>query len=145
MLLTLQRHYLGPEYTLGALFVHGDPFGYTLEDTVREAETPARWIWTSTMKVPGRTAIPSGRYEVAVTWSERFSRPLPLIMGVPDFSGVRIHGGNTAKDTEGCPLLGAQQDASGRVWDCAEVVNRLIRLIGDAQRLQKVFIDVKNP
>ena len=43
-----------------------------------------------------------------------FSRPLPLLLRVPDFEAVRIHGGNTTADTEGCPLLGAQQDANGR-------------------------------
>ena len=121
MRLTLQRHYLGADYTLGALFLNGDAFGFTLEDAVRETESGGRWIWTHSMKIPGKTAIPSGQYEITVTWSARFSRPLPLLLRVPDFEAVRIHGGNTTADTEGCPLLGAQQDANGRVWDCAEV------------------------
>lgn len=145
MRLTLQRHYLGAEYTLGALFINGDPFGFTLEDAVRETESGGRWIWTHSMKIPGKTAIPSGQYEITVTWSARFSRPLPLLLRVPDFEGVRIHGGNTAADTEGCPLLGAQQDANGRVWDCAEVNARLLRMLQGALPIQKVMIEVRNP
>lgn len=145
MRLTLQRHYLDARYTLGALFVNGDAFGFTLEDPVREIEQDGRWIWTHSMKVSGDTAIPSGQYEVVATWSARFSRPLPLLLRVPDFEGVRIHGGNTTADTEGCPLLGAEQDANGRVWNCADVVNRLTRMVQDASKLQKVMMEVRNP
>lgn len=145
MKIVLQRHYLDRAYTLGALFVNDEPLGYTLEDPVREIESGGRWIWTHTMKVPGKTAIPSGQYEVVVNWSARFSRPLPLLLRVPDFEGVRIHGGNTVQDTEGCPLLGAQQSEDGRVWDCAEVNARLVRMIQQTMPTQKVSIVVRNP
>ena len=52
----------------------------------------------------------SGNYEVAITYSNRFKRELPLIKDVPGFSGIRIHPGNTDEDTEGCILVGL-------VWD----------------------------
>jgi hypothetical protein len=53
-------------------------------------------------------AIPPGLYELALTWSNRFERPLPLIMDVPGFIGIRIHAGNTEADTKGCVLVGMQ-------------------------------------
>ena len=81
--------------TFGQLFIDGLPACYTLEDVERDGP-----------KVPGQTAIPVGTYKVDVTMSNRFKRPLPLLIGVPDFSGVRIHPGNTSADTEGCILLG---------------------------------------
>lgn len=93
MNLSLKRVYFG-EFTLGNLSMDGDPFCDTLEDKVR------------TEKIPRETAIPAGRYEVKLTYSRRFKRVMPQLMNVPNFEGIRIHSGNTDKDTEGCILVG---------------------------------------
>ena len=52
-------------------------------------------------KIPGRTAIPEGRYRVLITKSYRFQCWLPLLLDVPGFSGIRIHAGNRVADTAG--------------------------------------------
>ena len=81
--------------TIGLVCVNNRFSCYSLEDAVRQGP-----------KVPGRTAIPAGRYQVIITPSQRFGVPLPLIVEVPGFDGIRIHAGNTAADTEGCVLVG---------------------------------------
>jgi len=86
--------------TVGDLYIDGHHFCYTLEDTVR---APG-------IKVAGKTAIPYGKYTVRVTWSPRFRINMPLLIGDDtfnkDWSGVRIHAGNSHTDTEGCILVG---------------------------------------
>ena len=59
---------------------------------------------------------------------QRFQKLMPLIEGVPGFTGVRIHGGNTHLNTEGCPLLGKVRTADG-VANCAERNATLIEMI----------------
>ncbi|CAB4126453.1 hypothetical protein UFOVP89_61 [uncultured Caudovirales phage] len=95
MKITLKRYEFRDTYTVGRLYIDDVYFCYTLEDKVREGE-----------KVNGQTAIPTGTYNVIIDVSTRFGKQLPHILNVPNFTGVRIHAGNTSKDTEGCILLG---------------------------------------
>jgi hypothetical protein len=106
MKLTLKRNFKGPDYTIGKLYIDGHYFCDTLEDTVRPAG----------QKITGKTAIPAGDYKVIKSYSPRFKKILPEILDVPGFSGVRIHAGNTAKDTDGCLLLGLNK-TKGAVLD----------------------------
>lgn len=96
--------------TIGALTINEEPECVTLEDPVREVYSNGakRWIWKEEFKLYGRTAIPSGRYPLVIDFSERFKRPMPHILNVPDYGGIRIHNGGTVLDTEGCPLTGRE-------------------------------------
>lgn len=84
-------------HTGGVLSIDGAPFCATMEDVTRGPLDE---------KVPGKTAIPFGEYPVVLTWSKKFGRMMPEIQHVENFSGVRIHWGNTAKDSLGCILVG---------------------------------------
>lgn len=95
MEISLVRRKFTEQSTIGDLFLDGERECLTLEDRAHEGP-----------KIPGQTAIPEGRYEITINWSSRFHRPLPLLLDVPDFSGIRIHPGNGPKDTQGCILVG---------------------------------------
>lgn len=100
------RKYRKDAYTIGRLYIDGVFFCNTLEDTDRGL---AQWMNVgeiSTKKINGATAIPIGDYKVTVTYSPKYRRNMPQIMNVKGFTGVRIHSGNKAQDTEGCLLLG---------------------------------------
>lgn len=132
---TLKREVFTDHYTLGTLFADGEQVAYTCEDADRDLETGGT-------KLAGETAIPRGRYRLTVDMSKRFSQLMPLIKDVPQFSGVRIHGGNSYHDTEGCPLIGAVRTTDG-VACCRGVVNKLVWMVRDAERVNdKCWIEV---
>jgi len=60
----------------------------------------------SKIKVYAQTAIPTGKYQIVMTYSSKFKKVMPLLLNVPGFAGIRIHSGNTADDTEGCIITG---------------------------------------
>ena len=92
----MKRQEFGETWTIGS-FVFKDKLYNTLEDVVRPE---------GAAKVYAQTAIPYGKYEVTMTMSNRFKKVMPILHAVPGFEGIRIHSGNTDKDTEGCILLG---------------------------------------
>jgi hypothetical protein len=109
MELKLVRTIDNAEFTKGELYVNGIFECYTIEDTDRQLEAGG-------VKLLGITAIPKGTYNVLISMSNRFNKFLPIIENVPDFSGVRIHSGNSSKDTEGCIIVGAVNDRDDLDW-----------------------------
>lgn len=106
MQVTIWRKYRKADYTIGRLYIDGKFFCNTLEDPDRGLMQSMSVGEIMNAKLYGETAIPVGNYKLTRTWSPHFGRLVPQIMNVKGFSGVRIHAGNTAKDTEGCPLVG---------------------------------------
>ncbi|SDG72098.1 hypothetical protein SAMN04487996_12270 [Dyadobacter soli] len=96
----------GANSTLSRLRVNDKFFGYVLEDTDRGLIQGMPLAEIQRIKVPARTAIPTGRYRVDITWSNRFKRKMIILIGVPGFSGIRSHSGNTHQNTDGCLLTG---------------------------------------
>lgn len=121
MKIKILRSSLWNDYTLGQMFINERYFCDTLEPPVRE------------LKIPNETAIPYGRYQVLVTHSPKFGRPLPLIKNVPKFEGVRIHRGNSVKDTSGCILVGEWDGNKSLVRSIAAEVAVTMK-IEEAQR-----------
>ncbi len=109
MYLQLVRESFTDKATKGKLFVNGEFECYTLEDKDRSLEDGGE-------KVYGETAIPRGIYTVQLTYSNRFKTILPLLLDVPQFTGIRIHKGNYSKDTDGCILVGKRNIEDNDNW-----------------------------
>lgn len=124
-----------PEYTIGRLYINGQYFCDTLEDTYRGLTQNMPVSEIKKLKVHGKTAIPSGVYYVSMnTVSPKYSKiqfyktlcggMVPRILKVPGYDGVLIHTGNTAKDTEGCLLVGKNK-VVGQLVDSRIVYTQL--------------------
>jgi len=129
MNITVSRKEFTDKSTVGDLLIDGEFECFTLEDCVRPA------------KIKGVTAIPAGTYEVVINFSERFKRPLPLLLKVPDFEGVRIHPGNTDQDTEGCILVGRQKQPDF-VGESRIAFEALFAKMQEAASREKLFIEI---
>ena len=107
----------------------------TLEPTWRDYAHGGR-------KIKGHSAIPEGRYAVVISYSPKFKQWLPILLGVPNFSGIRIHAGNTAKDTEGCILVGENREV-GKVLDSRKWLNGIKhKIVAAKERGEPVWITV---
>lgn len=128
MKLILQRTHAVGSITFGKLFADGAFFCYTLEDEVREVRGQPVASW----KIRGQTAMPSTEfmcrdYRISLENSPRFGIDTLTINDVPGFVGVRIHAGNTAADTEGCPLLGMVINDGGIVGGTSGPAVKLVK------------------
>ncbi len=122
--------------TMGKLFLDGNFYAYTCEDKDRNLKGDCR------KKVKRRTAIDYGRFGIILSFSNNFKRFLPLLLNVPCFEGIRIHGGNSADNSEACILVGAQSDMQNRISNCASKLANLISVLKEATKKEKVFIEI---
>lgn len=132
MKLRIKRTFRGADYTIGQLYVDGAYFCDTLEDTDRGLHSGMSADAVKERKVSGRTAIPEGTYKVTVARSPRFGRDLPKLHGVPGFSGILIHAGNSHTDTSGCILVGENR-AKGRVLNSRHWEGLLLEALRDGR------------
>jgi hypothetical protein len=116
--------------TIGKLYIDGKYECFILEDFDRLSK--------GRKKIRGITAIPGGTYEISITYSPKFKRKLPVLRNVPGFTGIRIHAGNTAKDTEGCLLPGTTR-SEDFVGQSKRAFNKLYRKLERAKREGKTI------
>ncbi len=131
MLITLKRKWLTEKSMIGELIIDKKFECYTLEDVIRK------------VKVLKETAIPEGKYEVIINYSNRFKKMLPLLLKVPKFEGVRIHTGNLATDTDGCILVGCKK-GKDKIYESRKAMYNLMSKMLFALDRGKVYIEVVN-
>ena len=136
MKLLLHRQTFSDKSSVGTFYVNGLKECHTLEDRDRHLEDGGE-------KVYGETAIPRGTYKVVITYSNRFKQPMPLLVDVPGFEGIRIHPGNTDQNTEGCILVGVGigQD---RLYNSRQAYERLFNKLEAAEALgEEIEIEIR--
>lgn len=138
MKLKLVRKYRKETYTIGKLYVDGVYFCDTIEDKDRGLDDSMTVREILNKKVKGETAIPTGHYNIEITYSPKYKRMMPLLIGVKGYSGIRIHSGNTAKDTEGCLLVGKNTKV-GMVLESRNTYQRLFAMM---QGQKNITIDI---
>lgn len=141
MKLELIRQYKQETETIGALAIDDKFFCYTCEDKDRGLRSDMTVEEIKAIKVYGKTAIPTGTYEVVLSYSNRFKKLLPLIVGVKGFEGIRIHPGNFATDSEGCVLPGLMKSING-VTQSRAAMTKFMAVFTKAIKKEKVFITI---
>ena len=129
MILELKRKIFTDDSTIGEISIDGVFTCYTLEDKVRD------------VKIQNVTAIPYGKYEVIINFSNRFQQYMPLLLKVPGFEGVRIHTGNKSSDTEGCILVGSSKSLNF-VGNSRVTYKSLFAKMKLAAKKEKIFINI---
>lgn len=128
MKITVKRKIFTAKSTIGELYVDDVFECFTLEDVRREK------------KISGETCIPKGEYQVVINQSNRFKCLMPQILNVPSFDGIRIHSGNTDKDTHGCILVGLTK-APDFIGKSKEAYEKLFNKLNAANR--PITIEIK--
>ena len=136
MYVLIERKWKKDTYSIGNTYINDTFFSNSMEDADRGL---AQWMSEAEItekKVYGETAIPTGKYILTMDYSPKYKRAMPHVMNVKGFSGIRIHSGNTAKDSEGCILLG-KNDKVGWISNsratCEEFERRLIAAGGTCE------------
>lgn len=129
--LTLVRKYRKEAYTIGQLFNNGEFLCNTIEDRDRGLNNNMSAAAILKIKKPNETAIPTGTYRLNVSESPKFKRELIEVVGVPGFSGIRVHKGNSAYDSAGCIIPGINTEA-GKVTDSTKYEEMLTKMVKKA-------------
>ena len=108
-------------YTIGKVTADGVYVCDSIEDKVRVLKSAKD-------KIYGETAIPAGKYTGEVFFSQKFGYKVIRLFGVPFFSGIYIHKGNTQKDSLGCIIVGFN-DKNGWVSRPTEALDKLIKIV----------------
>lgn len=130
MKLKLWRSDITAKRIIGELLLDGQRLCWTLEDPHHE------------VKVPGETCIPAGTYKVELTFSPRFQKIMPLLVGVPGFEGVRIHTGNSTAETAGCVLVGLNRRGADWISMSRQAWDELMARLQGLPRDEEIWLEI---
>lgn len=134
MELVVDRKWKKDTYTIGKWYVDGKVFADSLEDKDRKLDANMSLDEIKKRKVYGETAIPTGTYDLKMTyspkfagrvWGKKYRGKVPELLNVKGFSGVRIHPMNFPQDTLGCIGIG-RNTVKGGITHSTEYYYKLL-------------------
>lgn len=139
MKLTLIRIANKATYTIGKLYIDDKYECDVIEDTDRGLDDSMTLEEIKRKKVYGETAIPTGTYNLIINYSQKYKKQMPLLLNVKGYEGIRIHSGNTAKDTLGCLIVGQNKEV-GKVINSRVTYNKLFDKLSKAKN---IWVEIK--
>lgn len=134
MKLLLNRRWKKPSYTIGEFFINGVKYSETCEDKDRGLKDSMTLAQIKSLKIYGQTAIPTGTYKIAMTyspkfanrvWAKKYGGKVVEIMNVKGYQGVRVHPFNGAGDSLGCVAVGRNLQ-KGKVLQSTQYYQKLV-------------------
>lgn len=149
MKILVDRKWKKDAYTISNLYIDGVKMCNVIEDKDRGLKSSDGVTAISLKKVKGQTAIPTGTYEVSIDYvSPKYKKSstmvayngakMPRLLNVPGYSGILIHPGNTAKDTEGC-LIPGKNDTVGRVSNSTYWFKQIYEKMKEAKKRKETI------
>lgn len=110
------RQWFTARATEGELLLDGAHECWTLEDRARGLSSSMPLADLERLKVPGTTAIPTGRYRLELYNSPKHGPDTLQLVAVPRFSNAQIHEANRAEELLGCIAVGQDRTATDDDW-----------------------------
>jgi len=142
MKISVYRFKSNEDATLSGIFIDGKFECFGLEDEYREC------------KIACETRIPAGEYSVGIKSYGRFDdryrkkfhdfhEGMLHVLGVPNFTDILIHIGNTDEDTAGCLLVGQNSNISGEltVTSSTNAYKHFYKKVVDAAVFNELMIE----
>ena len=156
MEILVYRKYKKADYTIGNISIDGEWICNSLEDADRGLHDGMEEWMIRNKKIPTKTAVPTGRYEVLMDIvSPKFSKKdfykevcggkLPRLKDVKGFDGILIHvadGPRGADLLEGCIGVG-RNTIKGGLTDGKETFKKIYSMMKEAHdRGEKIFVNI---
>ncbi len=141
MVITIKRKIKTGISCIGELWVNDRFECWTAEAPDRELHQHFPLAEITRRKLLMQTAIPTGRYQVTLSWSDRWKMYMPLVMEVPGFANVRLYADNVAATTDGCIRLGCSTGIN-EVYNSRMALRNLLAKLKGAERTEKITMEI---
>ena len=144
MIVTVKRIFNCNKYCISHIYIDGEYICDGIEDTDRMLNNEMGLSEIMKIKVPRKTAIPTGKYRLTLNVvSPKFqkykyymffcSAKMPRVLEVPGYEGILIHKGVDQNSSAGCLIVGYNK-IKGKVINSQEAFEKLYEILNTANK-----------